>query len=36
MKQPDFSAKNMSKFAEVKLSRCGLELRTSEKIAVAE
>jgi hypothetical protein len=33
---PVFTTINMSKIAEVKLSSCGLELRTSEKIAIAK
>jgi hypothetical protein len=31
MNQPDFTAKNAPKIAEVKLSSCGLELADSKK-----
>jgi hypothetical protein len=36
MNQPDFTAKNAPKIAEVKLSSYRLELANSKKIAIAE
>jgi ATP phosphoribosyltransferase len=36
MNRPDSTAKNVPKIAELKLSSCGLEVATPEKIAIAE